>query len=125
MLRAVSINVSMLTTYDEIKEWLNKRSEVKDTQSIRLKASAISGVVLSLVSLPFDNAKTKLQKMTKDAKGNYPYTGIVDCFRKSIQREGVAGLWVGYPTYYMRVAPHAMLVLLVQDFLHLTFGQHK
>ena len=125
MLRAVAINVSMLTTYDEIKEWFNKRSEVKDTQSIRLKASAVSGIVLSLVSLPFDNVKTKMQKMTKDANGNYPYKGIFDCFKKSVQREGVAGLWVGYPTFYMRVAPHAMLVLLVQDFLHLNFGQHK
>lgn len=125
MLRAVSINVSMLTTYDEIKEWFNKRSDVKDTQAIRLKASAVAGFVLSLVSLPFDNIKTKMQKMTKDANGNYPYKGVVDCFRKSIQREGISGLWVGYPTFYMRVAPHAMLVLLVQDFLHINFGQNK
>lgn len=125
MLRAVSINVSMLTTYDEIKEWFNRRSEVKDTQAIRLKASAVAGVALSLVSLPFDNIKTKLQKMNKDANGNYPYKGVVDCFKQSIKREGVTGLWVGYPTFYMRVAPHAMLVLLIQDFLHLTFGEHK
>lgn len=125
MLRAVSINVSMLTTYDEIKEWFNKSAEVKDTQAIRLKASAVSGLVLSLVSLPFDNIKTKMQKMTKDVNGNYPYKGVVDCFRQSIKREGVIGLWVGYPTFYMRVAPHAMLVLLIQDLLHINFGQHK
>lgn len=24
--------------------------------------------------------------------------------------EGVVGLWVGFPTYYFRIAPHAMIV---------------
>lgn len=123
--RVVSINVSMLTTYDEIKEFFNRRSTEKDTLEIRLKSSAASGVVLSLVSLPFDNVKTKLQKMMPNAEGVNPYKGIVDCFKKSIKREGVLGLWVGYPTFYMRVAPHAMIVLLIQDFLHLNFGTLK
>lgn len=125
MLRAMSLNVGMLTTYDQVKEWLNNRSPVKDTQMIRLQSSAISGIVLSIVSLPFDNIKTKMQKMAKDAHGNYPYRGVIHCFQKSIQREGFLGLWVGYPTFYARVAPHSMLVLLIQDFLHINFGHNK
>jgi len=108
-----------------VKELLNRRADVKDTQAIRLQASAISGVALSLVTLPFDNLKTKLQKMTPDAHGNYPYAGVMDCLKKTVKREGVLGLWVGYPTFYARVAPHSMLVLLVQDFLHINFGSHK
>ena len=125
ILRAVSINVSMLTTYDEIKEFYNKRTEYKDSLSIRLKSSATAGIVLSIVSLPFDNAKTKLQKMVPNAQGVMPYKNIFDCMTKSVKREGFFGLWVGYPTFYMRVAPHAMLVLLIQDFLHLNFGTKK
>jgi hypothetical protein len=37
----------------------------KETMSIRLLASAISGVAVSLCSLPFDNVKTKVLKMKK------------------------------------------------------------
>ena len=27
-------------------------------------------------------------------------------------KEGVIGLWVGFPTYYFRIAPHAMITLV-------------
>ena len=43
--------------------------------------------------------------------------------RKSIKNEGVTGLWVGLPTYYIRVGPHAMITVLAQDFLHDFFGK--
>ena len=60
--------------------------------------------------------------MTKNEKGVFPYKGTFDCIEKSVRREGVTGLWVGYPTYYCRVAPHAMVALLVLDYLHLHFA---
>lgn len=64
--------------------------------------------------------------MNKDANGKYPYKGLWDCLKKSVQREKITGLWVGYPTFYFRVAPHSMIVLLVQDWLHMNFNKnHK
>jgi solute carrier family 25 (mitochondrial oxoglutarate transporter), member 11 len=47
-----------------------------------------------------------------------PYKGFIDCFAKSIKNEGVLGLWVGLPTYYSRIAPHAMITVLLQDLFH-------
>lgn len=35
-----------------------------------------------MASLPPDNIKTKLQRMKKDANGQFPYKGISDCFLK-------------------------------------------
>jgi len=49
--------------------------------------------------------------------GKYPYAGFLDCMSKSVAREGVTGLWVGFPTFYVRVAPHAMITLMTLDFL--------
>lgn len=49
-----------------------------------ISASVGAGVVTSFLSLPFDNMKTKLQKMKKDSTGKYPYSGVVDCFIKSV-----------------------------------------
>jgi solute carrier family 25 (mitochondrial oxoglutarate transporter), member 11 len=86
--------------------------------SIRLTASAIAGVSVSIISLPFDNVKTKYMRMNKNKEGVYPYTGFLDCFAKSIKNEGFGGLWAGLPTYYMRIAPHAMITVLLQDFFH-------
>jgi solute carrier family 25 oxoglutarate transporter 11 len=58
---------------------------------MRLMASAVCGVAITVVSLPFDNVRTKMMRMKKgswwvnvDNNGRYPYTGLVDCFRKSV-----------------------------------------
>ena len=55
--------------------------------------------------------------MQKLPDGTFPYKNIFDTMLKSAKNEGVAGLWVGFPTYYFRIAPHAMITLLAQDFL--------
>lgn len=67
-------------------------------------------MVASLISLPFDNLKTKLQKMKPNALGTFPYSGVADCLMKSVAREGLFGLWSGLPVYFFRVAPQSMIV---------------
>ena len=115
VIRAMALNFGMLGPFDEIKERLNKFYGTKDTLQTRLIASAMAGFLCSFMSLPFDNAKTKMQRMVKDANGNYPYKNIFETMGKTIKNEGFAKLWVGFPTFYARIAPHAMLTLLFQD----------
>lgn len=112
VVRAVSLNLGMLAPYDEIKE----RLPMLHPQNQRLAASAGAGFLAAFMSLPFDNAKTKMQKMVK-VDGQYPYKNICDCMAKTMKQEGLGGLWVGFPTYYVRIAPHAMITLLLQDYL--------
>lgn len=106
--RAIAMNVGMLSTFDQAKETINSMKTEQNTMMTRIQASAIAGMCCSFLSLPFDNVKTKLQKM-KATNGVYPYAGVADCLKQTIAREGVQGLWVGLPTYYVRVAPHAMI----------------
>jgi hypothetical protein len=47
-------------------------------------ASLVSGFLSSFVSLPFDNAKTKIQKMKKDKNGVFPYKNIFDAMQKTV-----------------------------------------
>ena len=56
--------------------------------------------------------------MVKGADGTLPYKGVIDCITKSARNEGVGKLWVGFPTYYFRVAPHVMLTWLSIGFLN-------
>lgn len=123
--RGMAMNLGMLAPYDEVKERINKATGTKDTNSTRLIASAIAGLTAAFAGLPFDNVKTKLQKMRMNAEGVYPYKGFVDCFAKSVAREGVTGLWIGFPTFYFRVAPHAMLALLILDYLNIVVGEYR
>lgn len=56
--------------------------------------------------------------MIKNPDGSLPYKGVLDCISKSVKKEGVSKLWVGFPTYYFRVAPHVMLTWLSIGFLN-------
>lgn len=117
--RALALNMMMLTSNDEIKETLTKwKGLSKPDQSSVLTASAISGFLSAFVSLPFDNIKTKLQKQKPQPDGTLAYKSFLDCMSQTVKREGVSGLWIGFfPTYYIRIAPHIMITLIVQDFL--------
>ena len=77
----------------------------------------ISAVATSTASLPFDNIKTKLQKMKKRPDGTLPYKGFIDCAVKTAANEGITGFWAGLPTFYFRVGPHAIITLLAAEYL--------
>lgn len=127
IMRALALNIVMLTSNDEIKERITKaKGLTKPDQPAVFIASAISGFLSSFASLPFDNIKTKVQKQKPGPDGVLPYSSFFDCFKKSVAREGVSGLWVGFfPTYYIRIAPHIMITLIVQDWLTKTFAPKK
>ena len=119
ILRAMLTTGSQIATFEELKEQINKaRGTPSNDIFTRLIACVGSGVIMSVVALPADNLKTKLQKMKKNKDGVYPYTGLVDCFKKSVAREGAMGLWVGLPTFILRIAPHSVVTLMMLDYLY-------
>ncbi len=112
VVRAMALNLGMLVSYDESKERLEKVFPNNST-FVWIMASTISGGIAATMSLPFDNVKTKLQKMTQNPDGTMPYKGLVDCAMKTASREGITGFWAGLPTYVVRIAPHVMIVIQV------------
>ena len=67
VVRAMSLNLGMLTSYDESKERLQKHFK-HNPNFVWFMSSFISGSIAAFMSLPFDNVKTKMQKMTKIVK---------------------------------------------------------
>lgn len=115
--RAMSLNVAQLVTYDEAKERLTAKFGKDKPKQILFASSMLSAVATSTASLPFDNIKTKLQKMKRLPDGSMPYSGFIDCAMKTATREGITGFWAGLPTYYFRVGPHSIITLLTAEFL--------
>ena len=109
VVRAMSLNLGMLTSYDESKERLQKHFK-HNPNFVWFMSSFISGSIAAFMSLPFDNVKTKMQKMTKNPDGTFPYKSFVDCAVKTAQKEGIQRFWAGFPTYVVRIAPHVMIV---------------
>lgn len=113
--RAMAMNFSLLVPFEEAKRQL--KPYIKDDKKRTYCASFLSGICATVLSLPFDNIKTKLQKMKKKPDGTYPYKGFFDCFGKTIKQEGIGRLWVGVNTYLIRVAPHAVISLIINEML--------
>ncbi|RAH57494.1 mitochondrial carrier [Aspergillus piperis CBS 112811] len=109
VIRAMALNVGQLTFFAESKAQLKKHTSLS-TQNQTFAASAIAGFFASFLSLPFDFVKTRLQKQQKDPKtGQLPYKGVLDCARKVVQEEGWLRFYRGFGTYYVRIAPHALV----------------
>ncbi|EMC99581.1 hypothetical protein BAUCODRAFT_63793 [Baudoinia panamericana UAMH 10762] len=116
VVRAMALNFGQLAFFSEAKAQLKSTSMGPRAQT--LTASAIAGFFASFFSLPFDFVKTRLQKQSKGPDGTLPYKGMFDCFQKVIREEGPLRFYRGFSTYYVRIAPHAMVTLIVADYLN-------
>ncbi|ORY05386.1 mitochondrial dicarboxylate transporter [Clohesyomyces aquaticus] len=115
VVRAMALNFGQLAFFSEAKNQLKDTSLSSRTQT--LTASAVAGFFASFFSLPFDFVKTRLQKQTKRPDGTLPYRGMLDCFKQVTKQEGLLRFYRGFGTYYVRIAPHAMITLIVADYL--------
>lgn len=116
MTRAISLNIAMMVSYETAKEEIVDRTGRKPTEMyVQGLASMMSAFCTAFFSLPFDNIKTKMQKQKPNAAGELAYKSMPDCIVKSIAKEGVTGFWAGLPTYYFRVGPHAVIVLMSSE----------
>lgn len=122
IVRAMALNFGMLTPYEECKQRFKKYWG--DTKTTYFLASCVAGFLAAFLCLPFDNIKTKVQKMKKLPDGTYPYKGFFDGFKKSIMREGISKLWIGFPVFYVRIGGHAMLTLLFSDTFKYYLGHY-
>jgi solute carrier family 25 oxoglutarate transporter 11 len=114
LLRAVCLNVGQLMTYDVCKE--NFASMGLSGLGLNMASAAGAGLVSSILSLPPDMVKTRLQNMQPDPKtGLMPYNGVFNCFYRIATEEGVLRFWSGFGAYYARQAPNAMIILLVRE----------
>jgi solute carrier family 25 oxoglutarate transporter 11 len=115
VVRAMALNFGQLAFFSEAKQRLKGTNMGSRAQT--LTASAVAGFFASFFSLPFDFVKTRLQKQSRRADGSLPYKSMVDCFKKVAREEGILRFYRGFGTYYVRIAPHAMVTLIVADYL--------
>lgn len=79
IIRAGMMNMGMIAPYEEIKERINAFTNTQDAMGTRIFSSIIAGICASVLALPPDNVKTKLQRMKKGADGKFPYASFMDC----------------------------------------------
>lgn len=117
VVRAMALNMGMLASNDQAKEMIEAAGFAKGSSVVVLGGATIAGFFASACSLPFDFVKTRLQKMTPNPDGTMPYKGPVDCAMQTLRNEGPLKFYTGFPTYIVRIAPHAAMTLVFLDAL--------
>jgi solute carrier family 25 (mitochondrial oxoglutarate transporter), member 11 len=111
--RAMALNCTQLASYSQVKQWLLASPYFEDGLPCHFTSSLVSGFLSTVVSLPIDMAKTRLQNMNALPCGTMPYTGLVDVWSKTAAQEGFFSLWKGFTPYFFRLAPHTILYVFL------------
>ncbi|CAG9949016.1 unnamed protein product [Clonostachys rosea f. rosea IK726] len=106
VIRACSTNFGQLTFFSESKHQLTVRTNLSPYMQ-SLVASAIAGFSATVLSLPFDFVKTRMQWQARRAGEGVAYKGFFDCIIKVAKTEGLSAFGRGFVPYFFRVAPHA------------------
>lgn len=119
-----------LGTFSTIKSWLIKREsrktgikeeDVRLSNYIVLTLGATSGTFGATVVYPLNLLRTRLQAQGTFAHP-YTYTGFSDVLKKTIQREGVPGLFKGLVPNLAKVAPAVSISYFMYENLKNLFG---
>merc|ERR1712228_922003 len=114
--RAMALNFGMLAFNASAKDFLQSQGVTGAPQVFG--ASAIAGFFASFFSLPFDFVKTLMQKQKPDpVTGALKYSSSINCAMTVLKESGPLRFYAGFPTFYVRIAPHAMITLIAQDFI--------
>jgi len=104
----------------------------KESETLKAVTNFLAGGVAAAVSktaaAPIERIKLLLQnqdEMIKSGRLQTPYKGIVDCFRRVIQEEGVFHLWRGNMANVLRYFPTQALNFMFKDFFRSMFNKSR
>jgi len=89
--------------------------------SIALGGGMTAGVIGSIITMPFDVIKTKMQGLEAQR-----YSGTLDCIAKVVRNEGLIALYKGLGARLGRAVPGQGIIFASYEYfsLHITRGLH-
>ncbi|CEF70692.1 Mitochondrial 2-oxoglutarate/malate carrier protein [Strongyloides ratti] len=123
IMRAMVVNAAQLATYSQSKQMILNSKIVEDGIFCHFLASMISGLATTIVSMPVDIVKTRIQSM-RIVDGIPEYSGMGDVLKKVISKEGFFALWKGFTPYYMRLGPHTVITFIILEQMNSAYNKH-
>lgn len=113
--------------YETLKATLLQQYGLRDERELsvgaRLACGAIAGTFGQTVAYPFDVARRRLQvsgwtgaKQLHASQGEaVAYKGMVDCFARTVQEEGMQALFKGLAPNYVKVVPSIAIAFVTYE----------
>lgn len=117
VMRAMLMGSCLMGVTSQSKEYLIANGYFpNDPGNVPLMAvsALISSFCANVISMPLDVVKSRLQNMKGTA-----YTGMVDCAKQTIAKEGVVALWSGFTPSFVKLAPYTVISLTLLEKLNI------
>lgn len=122
--RAMLVGAVQVGTYDEFRGVFRRQGITAELPNVFCAAMA-SGFIYSVVTMPLETAKNRMAFQKPDpSTGKMLYTGALQTMRAISKAEGVAGLYTGFPPYYLRCGGHTVLMFVAVEWLRKMFKQY-
>ena len=82
---------------------------------LRHPAGGLAGIAYWALVFPLDTLKTRIQT---DSPHKPAYSGMLDCARKVVRAEGLAGLFKGWQPCFARAVPANAALFLCYEIVH-------
>ena len=122
MARAALITGGQLASYESAKTFWKKNHGFEEGPGLHTLCSIWSGLVAATFCAPADIVKTRLMCSSGGITGSVPYQGAWECFKDILRREGAIGLFRGWLPSYLRLAPHFIISLPLNEQFRKLFG---
>ena len=76
----------------------------------------IAGIIGVTCVFPLDLVKTRLQNQKIGPNGERMYTGMLDCFKKTLKSDGYFGMYRGSAVNILLITPEKAIKLAANDF---------
>jgi solute carrier family 25 (mitochondrial oxoglutarate transporter), member 11 len=115
--RAMLVGAVQVGTFDQFKASFRSFGVSNNTLNV-FYASMASGLLYSIVTMPFETAKNRMAFQRPDpVTGVNPYRGALQTISLVANREGVLKLWAGFAPYYLRCGGHSVFMFMAVDAL--------
>jgi len=122
--RAMLVGAVQVGTYDQFRGTFKSWGITNPTMNV-FAASMTSGLLYSIVTMPFETAKNRMAFQKPD-----PVTKVL-AYRSAIQTittiaksEGVLRLWAGFPPYYLRCGGHTVFMFMSVEWLRKAYQKY-
>jgi len=121
--RAALVNLGDLTTYDTVKQYILRNTNMQDNSYTHACSSGVSGFVGAVISTPADVVKTRIMKDVRMSDGQFKnYTGSWDCLTRAVHNEGFFSLYKGFFPIWARMAPWSLTFWLTYEQIRTATG---
>lgn len=116
--RAMLVGVTQVGTFDQGKQFYHEKFNIRQgTYSNVFCASMTSGLIYSLITMPFESAKNRMAFQKPDPTGKLPYRTTFQTIGTVARTEGILSLWNGFAPYYGRCGGHTVAMFIFVEWL--------